>query len=252
MPAVQQCPGCLKTFTSQAAHLSQTTNPLCQRIANIRRSHRHSHSVTQRPLSSNSRLPLKLRGSSTSPQDGPLSSLPSPHSPLIPQNPSPTTSSQSTSRSSSVSIPDNDADEEEIIDDSLAEKDLMGWEPPVGENCGSETGSNDPRESHSPEPPEDTHPEDVRQRAWTIPKVVRFPNSRAGQPVGTALPTHEAYATSLANPSSTNPYMPFASKIDWEVAQWAKLRGPSATSFGELLKIDGVRRLRSVALFRIY
>jgi hypothetical protein len=83
------------------------------------------------------------------------------------------------------------------------------------------------------------------------PKIVRFPNCRAGEPVGTALPTHDAYSASLANPSSANPYEPFASKIDWEVAQWAKLRGPSSSSFAELLKIDGVRTSK-VATFTTY
>ncbi|KAJ3553348.1 hypothetical protein NP233_g12667 [Leucocoprinus birnbaumii] len=30
------------------------------------------------------------------------------------------------------------------------------------------------------------------------------------------------------------------SKFDWEIAQWAKLRGPSSTAFSELLAIDGI------------
>ncbi|KAK7025521.1 hypothetical protein VNI00_015955 [Paramarasmius palmivorus] len=35
-------------------------------------------------------------------------------------------------------------------------------------------------------------------------------------------------------------YHPFTSKRDWEIARWAKLRGPSTTAFTELLKIEGV------------
>jgi hypothetical protein len=33
---------------------------------------------------------------------------------------------------------------------------------------------------------------------------------------------------------------PFISKMDWEIARWAKLRGPGSTAFSELLSIDGV------------
>ncbi|KAJ7915699.1 hypothetical protein B0H13DRAFT_1584014, partial [Mycena leptocephala] len=33
---------------------------------------------------------------------------------------------------------------------------------------------------------------------------------------------------------------PFTSKLEWELAQWAKLRGPGSTVFTDLLKISGV------------
>ncbi|KAF9455149.1 hypothetical protein BDZ94DRAFT_1316632 [Collybia nuda] len=38
-----------------------------------------------------------------------------------------------------------------------------------------------------------------------------------------------------------NPYAPFKNKMDWEIARWAKLRGPGSTAFSELLSINGVR-----------
>jgi hypothetical protein len=41
--------------------------------------------------------------------------------------------------------------------------------------------------------------------------------------------------------SSGNIYAPFASKMDWEVARWAKLRGSGSTAFTDLLKVEGVR-----------
>ncbi|KAF9001299.1 hypothetical protein BDQ17DRAFT_1426594 [Cyathus striatus] len=37
-----------------------------------------------------------------------------------------------------------------------------------------------------------------------------------------------------------NLYTPFSSKLEWEIAKWAKLHGPSSTAFTELIKIDGV------------
>ena len=37
-----------------------------------------------------------------------------------------------------------------------------------------------------------------------------------------------------------NEWAPFSSRTEWELARWAKFRGPSAGAFSELLKIDGV------------
>ncbi|KAG1884424.1 hypothetical protein F4604DRAFT_1878757 [Suillus subluteus] len=46
------------------------------------------------------------------------------------------------------------------------------------------------------------------------------------------------YASSIDG--TENPYAPFHSQMDWEIARWAKLRGPSSTAFSDLLSIDGV------------
>ena len=40
--------------------------------------------------------------------------------------------------------------------------------------------------------------------------------------------------------NSDNIYAPFASDIDWDVAKWVKLRGPSSTAATELLEIPEV------------
>lgn len=41
--------------------------------------------------------------------------------------------------------------------------------------------------------------------------------------------------------NDNNPYHPFKHQIDWDIAQWAKLHGPSSNSVSELLSIHGVR-----------
>ena len=46
--------------------------------------------------------------------------------------------------------------------------------------------------------------------------------------------------------SATNPYAPFLSKLDWEVARWAKLRGPGSTAVTKLTGIEGVSRCLSI------
>ncbi|KAI0343815.1 hypothetical protein BDW22DRAFT_1477302 [Trametopsis cervina] len=37
-----------------------------------------------------------------------------------------------------------------------------------------------------------------------------------------------------------NPYAPFTSQLDWELARWAKLRSPGSTAMTELLQIEGL------------
>jgi hypothetical protein len=51
--------------------------------------------------------------------------------------------------------------------------------------------------------------------------------------------TGSLYKT-YSNDHQDNMYAPFKSKLDWDFAQWAKLRGPGSTALNELLNIDGV------------
>ncbi|KAH9013364.1 hypothetical protein EDB85DRAFT_2076599 [Lactarius pseudohatsudake] len=39
-----------------------------------------------------------------------------------------------------------------------------------------------------------------------------------------------------------NPFAPFTSKMEWEIARWAKLRGPGSTAFTELTSIEGAAK----------
>ena len=40
--------------------------------------------------------------------------------------------------------------------------------------------------------------------------------------------------------NNDNIYAPFSSEIDWDIAEWIKLRGPSSAAVNELLKIPQV------------
>ena len=52
---------------------------------------------------------------------------------------------------------------------------------------------------------------------------------------------HRLYQDDLhATGDTDNPWAPFKGKMDWEIARWAKLRGPGSTAVSELLSIDGV------------
>jgi hypothetical protein len=81
----------------------------------------------------------------------------------------------------------------------------------------------------------------------TPPHIFNF-GGRAGEPIrgGYAKSANDAYCDSIYTPDPHNAshcnniYAPFKSKIDWEIAQWAKLQGPGSTAFSDLLAIDGV------------
>ena len=52
---------------------------------------------------------------------------------------------------------------------------------------------------------------------------------------------YQRYASSLATgESGPTEWAPFSTRREWEIARWAKLRGPSSTALTELLEIDGV------------
>ncbi|TFK79321.1 hypothetical protein K466DRAFT_505729 [Polyporus arcularius HHB13444] len=78
--------------------------------------------------------------------------------------------------------------------------------------------------------------------------VVTYPGGQAGAPIlehsEQAAPSHTLYQSSMvsadANAAEQNPYAPFATRIDWEVARWAKMRGPGSTAVTELLQIEGL------------
>ena len=72
------------------------------------------------------------------------------------------------------------------------------------------------------------------------PYIVKFRKGKAGA-VHTNHDTDDgnaSYIAQIGNPE--NLFSPFSSKIEWEIACWAKTRGPSSTAFTELMSIEGV------------
>jgi hypothetical protein len=118
-----------------------------------------------------------------------------------------------------------------------------GWEPPrvpiIGGDMNMEDGS---ASVHAP-PSRETRTI-AEDHFHQPPMVVKFPGSRAGEPISSqrAPSSEEQYGSALGK--SENVYAPFTSKMDWEVRRWAKLRGSGSTAFTELLKIPGVSVFR--------
>ncbi|KAI0749087.1 hypothetical protein C8Q74DRAFT_1212299 [Fomes fomentarius] len=79
--------------------------------------------------------------------------------------------------------------------------------------------------------------------------IVRYPSSSVGAPIPDAelhsslvcgSHMYQGYHSNLAPGQATNLYAPFTSRLDWELAKWAKLRGIGSTAFSDLLRIEEV------------
>ncbi|RXW20300.1 hypothetical protein EST38_g5564 [Candolleomyces aberdarensis] len=100
-------------------------------------------------------------------------------------------------------------------------------------------------ESESNEPSSNTLP-DPRQGpahlpisgTYVKPHIVPFGNS-AGQSISQGTSAQEQYPTKVFD--ERNIYSPFSSKLEWDIARWAKFQNHlSASAVTELLSIDGV------------
>jgi hypothetical protein len=134
-------------------------------------------------------------------------------------------------------------------DDALGDASEDGWEPePLDQPAGD--GDLD-----APPPfldnPFLSNWHESHNRLSQRPASNRLFNDRPDHNAGAPLPnqtktTYEAYRDALSNANAVpNVWAPFSSKIDWEIARWAKLRGPGSTALSELLRIEGVRTLSS-------
>ncbi|CDO68115.1 hypothetical protein BN946_scf185044.g23 [Trametes cinnabarina] len=147
-----------------------------------------------------------------------------------------------------------DDDQSSEMEDAQNYEDEAAWEAPPPSphphTPSSVAGRPMPDEDGAPnDPPPDAQfrtrahqraQEHLRQRTH----VVRFPGTSAGAPLPAprARSEYETFkASDTANTS--NPYAPFVSRIDWEFARWAKMRGPGSTAVTELLSIKEVSQL---------
>ncbi|KAG1719407.1 hypothetical protein EDD22DRAFT_963253 [Suillus occidentalis] len=125
------------------------------------------------------------------------------------------------------------------------------WEPPVEDRVEDatmdaiedladedEAGWEDQRRAH-----QDIQARVQGQRGCV---VVPYPDLRAGQQITRGCAANAEYEVHLAN-EEENVYHPFASKMEWEVARWAKLRGLSSTALSDLLAIEGISERLSLS-----
>lgn len=140
--------------------------------------------------------------------------------------------------------PDDEEPPAPLDDDSSDDEDTEEyneWEPPVEEDGSIIPGGelDDPMDDNGAdrESCQDVECQILEQDRINI---VWYPDSRAGKPItqSEVRDVNVTYGSSISD--TENPYSPFSSQMDWEIAQWAKLRGPSSMAFSDLLSIDGV------------
>ncbi|KAJ7758311.1 hypothetical protein B0H16DRAFT_1821620 [Mycena metata] len=127
--------------------------------------------------------------------------------------------------------PSNDSESDPESDDEIEAQeraDLAGGYEPLRPQ----------RSKDDPMPPRDKNSDPAVRKAAEDhfhhkPIVEKYHSTLAGKPIVNpkAQSSEQAYASSLNDLTAANPYAPFTSKLDWEVAKWAKLRGAGSTVF---------------------
>jgi hypothetical protein len=78
-----------------------------------------------------------------------------------------------------------------------------------------------------------------------------FPLDTAGAPMPDSAQGASGFVKYGRALGSSEEHAPFRSKVDWDIARWAKLHGPSSSAMTKLLEIDGVRYLLRVFRFTL-
>ena len=105
---------------------------------------------------------------------------------------------------------------------------------------------------HTPAPDNDAlwYRREAEQDLERHPSVTTYPGGMAGVVHSKAsLGENQMYGLRISKQAQENIFAPFASQLDWEVARWAKIRGPGSNSFTELMTIDGVSRYLVLVAF---
>lgn len=226
------CPGCHKSFNfgSLGLHLSRTTKPECRAVYKNQRSY----------------LPgaeLEDYGSDRSiyDDDNASESDPGPPPPQLfagdyfgdeySEDDLPGWGNNDINNHTPLSL----ASSESSSSDSESELEL---EPPATDLPPT---TPDPMDDEHGRPLTATERRQAEQDIWVEPIVYQYPG-HAGEMIEEKNKSgYTGYKRAVGAESENNPYAPFKSKIDWDMARWAKLRGPSSTAVTELMGIEDVR-----------
>ena len=147
---------------------------------------------------------------------------------------------------------EEDAEEAVEEEDALNYQEEGSWEPPVRD----EDDIDNDLEEEASELADETAPsgtsniraaqkrtqEQLRAKTY----VVRFPDPHAASPSSAKGSSAYQNYQAAVDPEGENPYHPFTTRLDWEIAHWAKMRGPGSTALTELLAIKEVSLRRCI------
>ena len=229
------CKGCGRQFSAvkyRRSHLSQSTDPRCQ---------------AERQVFLSRRLPEYFSAASPARSASPPSSSRSaspPSSPSLPGSGGPIQAPSDHPGTPAQRLPEIFED-----DDLLEDNDLLGLDGASDGNENEDLGAESDIDSDTNEDASDDEhgrflsAEEVANlqgNMWGDVYMDVYPGSHAGAIHSQGIPTTKEFENVLGGPSP-NPFAPFNNQTDWELAKWAKLRGPGSTSFTELMGVTGVR-----------
>jgi hypothetical protein len=134
---------------------------------------------------------------------------------------------------------ENDREDEENYSDDSEECDEPSLEPNRHPNPLM-SNSNDTEVGNGEAHPADRLRGGAEADLNNKPFSVKFSGGKAGAVYmdQECVDGNAAYTSQINN--ADNPFSPFSTRIDWEIAHWAKTWGPSSTAFTELMSIEGV------------
>lgn len=242
--AQYSCPSCGRHFgreSDRTQHYIKTTDPGCSRVAaEIVARLRQSRFGPRR------NRPLQRRHSLCSPPPSPQSHVSEP-SELEDSEPQTFSGDFFGEDYTSGDFPgfgddDDETETETKTDDDEAQAMELNWEPERVPNMVEHHDMDISKAATHPGKPKDNvllqhlpaHRSGIHVQKFGGQAGVPLPHSHPRSPHG-----FHRYQSSIPG-SDNNIWAPFVSQIDWEVAHWAKMRGPGSTAFSELLAIDGV------------
>ncbi|KAI1781957.1 hypothetical protein LXA43DRAFT_1069516 [Ganoderma leucocontextum] len=229
-PTDRQCPGCTLFFSPSglAKHLAQTHKPACIAV-------RDGEPLNSVPEHAPEPIPSPF-------DDVDMDAPPIPFEGDYFGDYDPSFFDDDGNQEPPASDNDDDDDDDDLPD-------FDGWEPeprpppPHNDSPGDSAQRPGPPEQQDRSSlPAQSLRDSIEANAARKTFVVRYPSPHAGAPVAasTCVDANETYRTQLNAAQSNNLYYPFATRLDWLVARWAKMRGPGSTSFSELLAIEEV------------
>ncbi|PPR02155.1 hypothetical protein CVT26_012116 [Gymnopilus dilepis] len=255
-PESQRCSGCDKFFTAHgySSHLLQTRDPLCKAVyEELQR----AHAIYERLIGGEAGDhvgDLEMENEVVPFEGDVFGSAGDYDDDLFGQGSEREDLGEEQGGPEEEEGPSELDSEEEIAQDDLE----TAWEPiregaPVeipaeGPGEGGEGGAEDPADEGRLEDDEIANRRSAEQviigdghgikPARVVGYNDKYPSSAAGCVLARGGLQDGKYRATVG--AKANPWAPFRSKLDWEVAQWAKLRGAGSTAFSDLLAIDGV------------
>ena len=222
------CPGCDNTFTLRGyqSHLAQSNDPLCSAVFDQLKKASETYQRLEKDANSSNEAS---------------------HEAEAPAFQGDTFGSAEDNANDS-----EQSDDEDFGEEMVAELE-RSWEPPR-EGAPDQLEEIDTAIDNEDNPDSTSDDEDMNNQynrdryiigdGYRVKPAVRIryrdkhTSSHAGEVLSQEESMDSGYAAALNG--GDNPWSPFNSEKDWEIAKWAKLHGVGSTAFSDLLAIDRV------------